>query len=130
VTTVVAAVIERGECILIAQRKQGGAHPLKWEFPGGKVEPDELPEAALVRELEEELAIRAYIGPEIMRYEYRYPGATPILLIFYRVVKFDGEPVNLDFERIEWVTRERLNEFDFLEGDARFVESRYREAGH
>ena len=60
-TTVVAAVIERDGCVLIAQRKRTGQHPLKWEFPGGKVEPGEAPEAAVVRELEEELAIRARV---------------------------------------------------------------------
>ncbi|MGA2214116.1 MAG: NUDIX domain-containing protein, partial [Bryobacteraceae bacterium] len=51
-TTVVAAVIERDGRILIGQRKRTGQHALKWEFPGGKVEPDEAPEAALARELE------------------------------------------------------------------------------
>jgi 8-oxo-dGTP diphosphatase len=121
VTTIVAAVIERGSRILIAQRKKDGAHPLKWEFPGGKVEPHEPPDAALVRELEEELAFRARIGEEIMRYEYRYPGAAAILLIFYRVVEFEGEPVNLNFERVEWVSRERLGEYDFLDGDGAFL---------
>jgi mutator protein MutT len=122
VTTVVAGVIERGDLILIAQRKQSGAHPLKWEFPGGKVEPDELPEAALLRELEEELAIRARIDAEITRYEFRYPGAdAAILLIFYRVIEFEGEPGNLNFERIEWVEKERLRTFDFLEGDKDFL---------
>ena len=120
-TTVVAGVIERGERILIAQRRPGGAHPLKWEFPGGKVESDELPEAALLRELGEELAIRARIDREITRYEFRYPGAPRILLIFYRVVEFDGEPRNLNFERIEWVEKRQLTDFDFLEGDADFL---------
>jgi 8-oxo-dGTP diphosphatase len=121
VTTVVAGVIERGELILIAQRKLGGAHPLKWEFPGGKVEPDERPEAALARELEEELAIRAPVAREITRYEYAYPGAPGILLIFYSVVEFEGEPRNLNFERIEWVEKGRLGDFDFLDGDREFL---------
>jgi 8-oxo-dGTP diphosphatase len=121
VTTVVAGVIERGECILIARRKQAGAHPLKWEFPGGKVETGETPEAALARELEEELAIRVRVGPEISRYEYNYSGAPAILLIFYRVVEAEGEPRNLNFERIQWVPREQLGDFDFLEGDAAFL---------
>ncbi len=119
--TVVAGVIERGDRILIAQRKQRGAHPLKWEFPGGKVEPAELPEAALLRELEEELAIRARIDREITRYQFQYPGRPEILLIFYRVKEFEGEPRNLDFERIEWVEKQRLTDFDFLEGDADFL---------
>ncbi|HME05992.1 MAG TPA: NUDIX domain-containing protein, partial [Bryobacteraceae bacterium] len=71
-TVVVAAVIERDNRILIAQRRAGGAHALKWEFPGGKVNAGETPEDALQRELAEELAIRATIGPEILHYEYAY----------------------------------------------------------
>ncbi len=120
-TTVVAAVIEREGRILIAQRKRTGQHPLKWEFPGGKVEPGEEPEAAVVRELEEELAIRARVDHEIMHYEYQYPERPPILLIFYRVTEFAGEPQNLDFEQIAWVERGSLGDHDFLEGDADFI---------
>ena len=120
-TTVVAAVIERDGCVLIAQRKRTGQHPLKWEFPGGKVERGEAPEAAVVRELAEELAIQARADGEIMRYEYQYPRRTPILLIFYRVTEFAGQPRNLDFEQIVWAPRERLGEYDFLEGDAEFI---------
>ena len=120
-TTVVAAVIERDGCVLIAQRKRTGQHPLKWEFPGGKVEPGEAPEAAVVRELGEELAIQARVEREIMRYEYQYPGRPAILLVFYRVTEFAGQPRNLDFEQIVWVPRERLGEYDFLEGDTEFI---------
>lgn len=120
-TTVVAAVIERGGQVLIAQRKRSGQHPLKWEFPGGKVEPREAPEAALARELEEELGIRARVDAEIVRYEYQYPGRTPILLLFYRVKEFEGEPKNLDFEQILWTSRDCLRDYDFLEGDAKFI---------
>ena len=120
-TTVVAAVIEREGRILIGQRRADTAHPLKWEFPGGKVEPGEDPAAALARELEEELAIRSTIGPEIARYNYQYSGRAPILLIFYRVTEFEGEPCNLVFERIAWELPSRLPEYDFLDGDVEFV---------
>lgn len=85
------------------------------------MEPDEPPDAALARELQEELAIQARIGPEIMRYEYAYPGAAAILLIFYRVLEFEGVPTNLNFERISWVEKRHLADFDFLEGDAKFL---------
>ena len=120
-TTVAAAVIERGGQVLIAQRKRAGFHPLKWEFPGGKAEPGETPEAALVRELEEELGIAAIPGAEIMRYPYQYPDRAPILVIFYRVTQFSGEPQNLDFEQIVWAERKALGNYDFLEGDAEFL---------
>jgi len=121
VTTVVAAIIERDGRILIGQRKNLGHHPLKWEFPGGKVELGESPEAALIRELEEELGIQARIDSELMRYEYQYPGRSRILLIFYRVVEFTSSPQNLDFERILWEEPQRLRDYDFLEGDRSFI---------
>src|SRR5271166_5179900 len=120
-TVVVAAVIERDNRILIAQRRAGGAHALKWEFPGGKVNAGETPEDALQRELAEELAIRATIGPEILHYEYAYPGKPPILLMFYRVTEFSGQPRNEVFERIAWVEKVELPRYDFLEGDAEFL---------
>jgi len=122
-TTVVAAVIEREERILIGQRRNTGPHALKWEFPGGKVEPSETPEDALIRELGEELAILAQAPNEIMRYEYQYAGRKPLLLVFFRVTRFEGEPRNLAFEQIQWVTRGELPEYDFLEGDAPFLAS-------
>jgi mutator protein MutT len=121
VTTVVAAVIERDGRVLIGQRKAGGNHPFKWEFPGGKVEADETPEAAVVRELNEELGIHPHIAGEITRYQYQYPGRSRILLIFYRVVDFEGEPQNLDFAQLQWVLPRRLRDLDFLEGDLDFI---------
>ena len=121
--TVVAAVIERDGCILIGQRKRSAAHPLKWEFPGGKVDAGETPPNALLRELDEELGIRARLGAEITRYEFQYPGGPPILLIFYRVSDFDGEPENRAFEKIAWERPENLANYDFLEGDIDFLQT-------
>jgi 8-oxo-dGTP diphosphatase len=118
---VVAAVIEREGLVLICRRKAGQRHAGKWEFPGGKVEPGEGFEAALVRELREELAISAVVGDEIARYEYAYAGRSAIQLIFYKVSKFEGEPVNRIFEEIRWEHPARLPHYDFLEGDIEFV---------
>lgn len=119
----VAAVIERDGRILIGQRKPGGKHALKWEFPGGKVEEGEAPEAALQRELREELAIEAKIGPQIDAYEFRYSGAERgTSLLFYRVTEFTGEPRNLDFAQIVWDSAQALPGYDFLEGDIEFVQ--------
>jgi 8-oxo-dGTP diphosphatase len=120
-TTVVAAVIEQDGRMLICQRRRGHAHELKWEFPGGKVEAGETPETALRRELREELGIEAIVDAEIMRYEYAYPDRPAILLIFFRVREFNGEARNLVFERMEWEARERLADYDFLEGDVEFI---------
>lgn len=125
---VVAAVLERDGKILIGQRKSGGRHPLKWELPGGKVEPGEEPRAALVRELREELGIEAVLGdPELDRYDVRYGDGPLMHLMFYRVNSFTGEPQNLDFERIVWEERRRLLEYDFLEGDAAFIRALARD---
>jgi len=115
---VVAAVIERDGRIRIGQRRSCDSHPFKWEFPGGKVEPRETLEDALIRELREELAIEASIGAEIARYD-----RSPIQLIFYQIIEFEGEPRNLAFEQILWEAPANLPEYDFLDGDIEFVQS-------
>ena len=120
-TTVVAAVIERESQLLICRRRADQAHPLKWEFAGGKVETDETPVCALARELEEELGIRAEIGPQIADYEYAYPARPPIRLIFFSVKSFAGQLENRVFAEIRWEKRERLSAYDFLEGDLGFI---------
>jgi 8-oxo-dGTP diphosphatase len=118
---VVAAVIERDGRILICQRKRNGRHALKWEFPGGKVEPGEDSHSALARELREELQIEAAIGSMIHAERVQYPNGPAIWLEFYRVTEFSGDPVNLEFEQIVWENRRNLASYDFLEGDVAFV---------
>ena len=87
-----AAVIERNGHVLICQRKRASRHALKWEFPGGKVEPGEQFPEALARELREELEIEARIGDQIGRHEVQYPNGPLIRLHFFRVTEFKGEP--------------------------------------
>ena len=125
---VVAAVIERNGQILIAQRRRDGKHPFKWEFPGGKVEPGELPPAALARELREELGIDARIGEQLDDYQICYPGGRPLHLLFFRVTQWEGEPSNRVFEQIVWESTARLHRYDFLEGDAAFLKKLVAEA--
>jgi 8-oxo-dGTP diphosphatase len=120
---VVAAIIERNGLVLICQRKAGQRYAGKWEFPGGKVEPEEELRSALRRELREELGITAAVGDEITRYQYAYTGRDPIQLIFYRVTDFEGDPVNLIFEQIRWEKPANLPNYDFLDGDVEFVKS-------
>ena len=120
-TTVTAAVIERGGRILICRRRPEQDHGGKWEFPGGKLEEGESPEDSLRRELREELQIEAQVESEITRYEYQYPGRKPLRLIFFRVAEFTGEPDYTHFSEVYWAKPEELPTFDFLEGDVEFV---------
>jgi len=120
-TEVVAAILERAGLVLIGRRQPAQSHPLKWEFPGGKVEPGESPPQALARELEEELGILDAAGEEIARYQYAYPGKAAITLIFFRVSSFQGEPRNVIFHEMRWEPRENLGRFDFVEGDLPFL---------
>jgi 8-oxo-dGTP diphosphatase len=120
-TQVVAAILEKDDRILICRRRADQPHALKWEFPGGKIEAGDTPEAALSRELREELAIEAEAGRELMRYEFSYAGKKPILLIFMAVLEWSGEIENRIFEAITWEERERLTGYDFLEGDEPFL---------
>jgi 8-oxo-dGTP diphosphatase len=119
---VVAAILERDGKVLIGQRTAAQSHPLKWEFPGGKVEPGETPAQALTRELEEELAIHNAQAREIQRYLYTYPGKNPVELIFLRVTSFEGEPQNLIFHDLRWAAPADLPTYDFLEGDLPFIQ--------
>lgn len=118
---VVAGIIEREGRILICRRKAQQSHPLKWEFPGGKVERGETLPQALERELAEELDIHSITCEEMTRYEYTYPGKHPIRLVFYRVTEFEGEPRNMIFEDMRWEPRPDLAGFDFVEGDIQFL---------
>ncbi|MFN0170668.1 MAG: (deoxy)nucleoside triphosphate pyrophosphohydrolase [Bryobacteraceae bacterium] len=120
-TTVVGALIERDGRILVCQRTDQQAHPGKWEFPGGKVEPGETLTDALRRELVEELGIEATIGEEAERYAFTYPGKNPIVLVFFRVRDYTGRLENRVFARIEWSSVADLPSYDFLEGDVAFV---------
>jgi 8-oxo-dGTP diphosphatase len=96
--------------------------PLKWEFPGGKVEPGEELRAALARELEEELGIRAEIEREVstLRYVYRKDDFA-VELRFFEVNQFEGELQNLIFADMRWEKLSRLVEYDFLEADLELV---------
>jgi 8-oxo-dGTP diphosphatase len=108
--------------ILICQRTRHQPFPLKWEFPGGKIEEGEQPRYALRRELEEELGIDARIGDEVARIQHTYTRGGTVELRFFLVEEFAGEIENRIFKDVRWVSRKQLPEFDFLEADAGLVE--------
>ena len=120
-TTVVAGILKHAGRILICRRRADQPHALKWEFPGGKIEPGESPQAALVRELREELGIECGAAAELMRYEFIYPGRNPILLIFLEVTAWQGAIENRIFDTILWEQPRALATHDFLEGDEKFL---------
>lgn len=119
---VVAAIMMREDGqILICQRTQSQPLPLKWEFPGGKIEKNEEPVAALVRELNEELGIHAEIGPQVTKFIHRYRNGGAVELAFFLVNRFAGEIENRIFKDVRWVERSELPKFDFLEADLKLV---------
>ncbi len=118
---VVAALIEKAGKLLVCQRTRHQTMPLKWEFPGGKIEAGEQPRDALRRELDEELGIDATIGHELARIQHTYPNRTKVELRFFIVREFRGELANRIFRDIQWVAPKDLPSYDFLEADASLV---------
>jgi 8-oxo-dGTP diphosphatase len=119
---VVAALILKDDHILACQRTRHQVMPLKWEFPGGKIEEGEQPRDALRRELEEELGIEATIGDEVARIHHEYPGGGAVELRFFEVHSYLGEVENRIFREIRWVDRSELPALDFLEADRQLVQ--------
>jgi 8-oxo-dGTP diphosphatase len=118
---VVAGIIVREGKLLVCQRTRHQTMPLKWEFPGGKIEEGEQPRDALRRELEEELGIVAKIGNEIARIQHEYPNGGMVELRFFEVREFQKEIENRIFKDIQWSEPQDLPKFDFLEADLTLV---------
>ncbi len=118
---VVAALIVKDGKILVCQRTKHQTMPLKWEFPGGKIEEGEQPRDALRRELEEELGIDATIGDEVSRIRHEYKSGNSVELRFFSVHDFRGELENRIFRDMQWAERKDLPSFDFLEADLTLV---------
>ena len=117
-----AALITRAEQILCCQRTEYQTLPLKWEFPGGKIESGEDAPAALQRELDEELGISAQIGRKVAQMQHRYANGNAVELHFFLVERYDGEMQNRIFRDIRWVNRRELPTLDFLEADRKLVQ--------
>ena len=118
---VVAALILKDGKVLVCQRTRHQSMPLKWEFPGGKIEDGEQPRDALRRELEEELGIDAHIGEEVARIRHDYKNGGAVELRFYVVNEYTGEMENRIFRDVRWAKRSELPSYDFLEADLELV---------
>jgi 8-oxo-dGTP diphosphatase len=111
-----AGILFDGSHVLACQRAEGGTHPGKWEFPGGKREAGETMQGCLARELHEELGVRARVGHEVWRTLHRYE-AGEVELFFYSVEEIDRRPTNRAFADIRWVSPVELARLDLLDAD-------------
>jgi 8-oxo-dGTP diphosphatase len=118
---VVAALILKDGKFLVCQRTRHQTMPMKWEFPGGKIEEGEQPRDALRRELDEELGIDATIGDEVLRIRHEYPNRSSVELRFFVVREYQKEIENKIFNDLRWAERSELPGFDFLEADVELV---------
>lgn len=118
---VVAAVIERDGRILCAQRKAGGELSLRWEFPGGKVEPGETREQALEREIEEELGLRIQAGPLLLTVRHRY-AAFAVTMHAYQATILEGQPELREHLAIRWLCPDEMRTLDWAPADVPVAE--------
>jgi len=116
---VVAALVVSGGAVLLTQRREDQDLPLYWEFPGGKVEPGEAPEAALARELREELDVEAAVGRIWDVLFHAYPGYDVYMLVYHCTLA--GEPRPVEVRDLAWVPAARLGEYLILPADAPLV---------
>ena len=119
--TVVVAVIQRDRRLLIGQRRRNDTSPLKWEFPGGKVEAGEAPEDALARELKEELGVSLRKWVPIGRAVHKYVTSEELEILFFAAAISEGEIVPRTFEETAWVLPKELVDYDFLAANAGLV---------
>ena len=117
---VVAAVILRGDRILVTRRPRTGHLAGMWEFPGGKIERGETPAQALRREIREELGCVISVGKRMCRVTYRYPGKR-VRLDFYRCRVRSGEPHGAEGQRLRWVARAALSRLPFPPADRKVL---------
>ncbi|MBR7185226.1 MAG: (deoxy)nucleoside triphosphate pyrophosphohydrolase [Clostridia bacterium] len=127
-TEVVAALIWQGEKFLICQRPAHKARGLLWEFVGGKVEPGETKEEALIRECREELAVILSVGEVFMDVTHEYPDLTVHLTLFHAVIA-EGEPQKLEHNDIRWITPREIPDYNFCPADVEILQEIGRRAG-
>ena len=113
---VVAALIYRGDRFMICRRPEGKARAGMWEFVGGKAEPGETLEEALIRECREEIGVEIMVGDPYMTVEYDYPDIPVHLTLFYAEIR-SGEPRSMEGNRIEWITVEEIPKYTFCPAD-------------
>ena len=116
VTEVVAALIWEEDRFLICQRPAHKARGLLWEFVGGKVEPEETKEQALIRECQEELAVTISVGEVFMEVDHDYPDLNVHLTLFNAAI-IEGTPRMLEHNDIRWITVDEILQYEFCPAD-------------
>ena len=120
---VVAGLILQNNKLLICQRPNFKDHPLKWEFPGGKIKNDETNEEALIREINEELSINIINYEELISYNFNYKDLNKkVFIYFYLVNNFTGKVLNNFHKELKWIEIKDIREYDFLEGDLKIID--------
>ena len=120
VTKVVAALIWSNDKFMICQRPAHKARALLWEFVGGKVEPGETKEQALIRECQEELAVTLSVGDAVMEVVHEYPDITVRLTLFNATIA-EGVPQKLEHNDIRWITPSEIPQYDFCPADVEIL---------
>ena len=116
ITEVVAALIWDKNKFMICQRPAHKARALLWEFVGGKVEPGETKEQALIRECQEELAVTLSVGDVFMDVVHEYPDITVHLTLFNATIA-EGKPQKLEHNDIRWITPDEISDYEFCPAD-------------
>ena len=120
VTEVVAALIWANDTFMICQRPAHKARGLLWEFVGGKVEPGETKEQALIRECQEELAVTLSVGEVFMDIVHEYSDLTVHLTLFNAAIA-EGEPQKLEHNDIQWITPSEISNYEFCPADVEIL---------
>ena len=128
-TEVVAALIWNNDKFLICQRPTHKARGLLWEFVGGKVEPGETKEQALIRECKEELSVLLSVGDVFMDVVHEYPDLTVHLTLFNATIE-EGEPQKLEHNDIQWITPREIPNYEFCPADKEILKELIRRYLH
>ena len=126
---VVAALIWNDDKFMICQRPENKARGLLWEFVGGKVEPNETKEQALIRECQEELDITLEVGKVFLDVVHEYPDITVHLTLFNAVIS-EGEPKLLEHNDLRWITPKEIPQYNFCPADEEILERIREEYNH
>ena len=117
---VVTGLLRKGDKVLVGQRPVGNSLAGHWEFPGGKIEKNESPEQALVHELQEELGIEAEVGALKLASTHSY-GDTGIVILFYEILFWKGEPKNVHHMELRWVAPSELKDLSIPDANRRIL---------